>query len=91
MAAITFVPARSRRIDPVVGAVPGRNARLLSLPYHYVAVAHGEKPKSWLWSVDLTRPMTRASYKRAFDTARTNPKVTYRFYDAGHTFVTRLA
>jgi integrase len=73
------------------GRFPDAGPDAFLFPYHHVGVAHGSKPKSWLWGVDTSRPMTRASYKCAFDTARTNAKVDCRFYDARHTFVTRLA
>ena len=39
----------------------------------------------------MKRSMGTYSYKRAFDTAREKAEVTYRLYDARHTFITRLA
>jgi integrase len=41
--------------------------------------------------VNLEKPMSRASYKRSFDTAQEKAGVKCRFYDARHSFVTRLA
>jgi integrase len=35
--------------------------------------------------------MSLSSYKRAFETARKKASVECRFYDARHTFITRLA
>jgi integrase len=59
-------------------------------PFHHVGFA-GTRRLPWVWGVDLTRPMTRFAYKRAFETARRSAEVSCRFYDARHTFVTRLA
>lgn len=59
-------------------------------PYHHVGFA-GNARKLHVWGIDLARPMGIYSYKRAFDTARRKAKVDYRFYDARHSFVTRLA
>jgi integrase len=59
-------------------------------PFHHVGVA-GNKRLPWVWGVDLAKPMTRFAYKRAFNTARDKAGVVCRFYDARHTFVTRLA
>jgi integrase len=59
-------------------------------PFHHVGFAgHDRKPH--LWAVDHARPMSRFSYKTAFNTARAKAGVDYRLYDARHTFVTRLA
>ena len=59
-------------------------------PFHHVGFAgNGREPH--IWAVDLARPMGIHSYKRAFDTARRVAGVACRFYDARHTFVTRLA
>jgi integrase len=59
-------------------------------PFHRVAVAGNER-KPWLYDVTLERPMSPSSYKTAFETARIKAGLTMRFYDARHTFVTRLA
>jgi len=59
-------------------------------PFHRVGLA-GNSRKSLIWDVDLNRPMGQWSYKSAFETARRKVAVTCRFYDARHTFVTRLA
>ncbi len=59
-------------------------------PFHHVGLAgNGRKPH--LWGIDLNRPMSTYSYKTAFNTARTAAKVDCRFYDARHSFITRLA
>jgi integrase len=58
-------------------------------PFHHVGFAgNGHKPH--IWDVDLARPMGTYSYKRAFDTAKEKANVTYRFYDARHSFITKL-
>ncbi len=57
-------------------------------PLHHVGFnGNGRAPH--LWGLDLNRPMMH--YKRAWETARRKAGVTYRLYDARHTFVTRLA
>ena len=59
-------------------------------PFHHVGFAgNGRKPH--LWGIDLDRPMGTYSYKRAYKTASAKAGVSYRLYDARHTFVTRLA
>jgi integrase len=59
-------------------------------PFHHVGLAgNGRKPH--LWGIDLSRPMSTYSYKTAFNTARKAAKVNCRFYDARHSFITRLA
>jgi len=59
-------------------------------PFHHVGLAgNGRKPH--LWGIDLNRPMSTYSYKTAFNTARATAKVDCRFYDARHSFITRLA
>jgi integrase len=59
-------------------------------PFHRVAVA-GNDRKPWLYDVNFDRPMSPSSYVTAFETARHKAGLRYRFYDARHTFVTRLA
>jgi site-specific recombinase XerD len=59
-------------------------------PFHRIGLAGSER-KAWLWDVKLDRPMGQWSYKPAFDTALRHSGVACRFYDARHTFVTRLA
>ncbi len=59
-------------------------------PFHRVGLA-GNSRKPVIWDVDLNRPMGQWSYKGAFETARRKSGVACRFYDARHTFVTRLA
>jgi integrase len=59
-------------------------------PFHRVGLA-GNRRKPLIWDVDLKRPMGQWSYKSAFETARRAAEVDCRFYDARHTFVTRLA
>ncbi len=49
------------------------------------------KRRSLIYDVKLERPMSVSSYKRAFETARRKAGVECRFYDARHTFITRLA
>jgi integrase len=59
-------------------------------PFHHVGFA-GYARKPHIWAVDLARPMSAYSYKTAFNTARRKAGLSYRLYDARHTFVTRLA
>jgi integrase len=59
-------------------------------PFHRVAIA-GNRRLSHLYDIQLDRPMSESSYRTAFDTARRRAGVRFRFYDARHTFVTRLA
>jgi hypothetical protein len=51
----------------------------------------GNSRKYLIWDVDRDRPMGQWSYKTAFESARQKCRITCRFYDASHTFVTRLA
>jgi integrase len=59
-------------------------------PFHHVAIA-GNNRVPYIYGVTADRPMSYSSYRTAFDTARTKAGVNIRFYDARHTFVTRLA
>jgi integrase len=59
-------------------------------PFHRVAIAGNDRVPH-IYDVKLERPMSPSSYQSAFETARSNAKVAFRFYDARHTFVTRLA
>ena len=58
-------------------------------PFHHVAFA-GYWRKPHLWAIDLNRPMSNYSYKRAYKTASAKAGVDLGLYDATHTFVTRL-
>jgi integrase len=59
-------------------------------PFHHVAIAGNERIPC-IYGVDPVRPMNPSSYQTAFETARDKARVRFRFYDARHTFVTRLA
>jgi integrase len=59
-------------------------------PFHRVAIA-GNKRVSHIYDVNLERAMSASSYRTAFKTARRRAGIRLRFYDARHTFVTRLA
>jgi integrase len=59
-------------------------------PFHRVGFA-GNARKAIIWEVNLSRPMGQWSYSRSFETAKRKSGVECRFYDARHTFVTRLA
>ena len=64
--------------------------RAFVFPSHHVGLAgNGRKPH--IWGIDLSRPMSSYSYKTAFNTTRETAKVDCRFYDARHSFITRLA
>ena len=55
-----------------------------------MAIAGNER-RPLVYDVRLERPMSMSSYKRAFETAKKKAGVGCRFYDARHTFITRLA
>jgi integrase len=59
-------------------------------PFHRVAIGGNER-RPYIYDVQLDRPMSPSSYKSAFETARRRAQAAFRFYDARHTFVTRLA
>jgi integrase len=59
-------------------------------PFHRVAIA-GDRCEPWLYDIDLNRPMSPSSYATGFRNARRKAGLGFRFYDARHTFVTRLA
>jgi integrase len=59
-------------------------------PFHRVAI-NGNARTPHLYDVRRDAPMGPSSYKTAFETAREKAGLTLRFYDARHTFVTRLA
>jgi integrase len=59
-------------------------------PFHRVAIA-GNSRVPQIYDVEIDRPMSPSSYKSAFETARMKAALTIRFYDARHSFVTRLA
>ena len=59
-------------------------------PFHRVAIAGNDRVPH-LYDVKLEEPMGPSSYKTAFETARKKTRIRIRFYDARHTFVTRLA
>jgi integrase len=59
-------------------------------PFHRLAIS-GFKRGAIVYDVKLDRQMSPSSYRTAFATARKRSGVRCRFYDAGHTFITRLA
>ena len=59
-------------------------------PFHRVAIAGNDRVPH-IYGVESDRPMSPSSYKTAFETARKKAGLCFRFYDARHTFVTRLA
>ena len=59
-------------------------------PFHRVAIA-GSNRMPHVYDVRLDRAMSASSYRTAFRTARQKAGIRLRFYDARHTFVTRLA
>jgi len=67
---------------------PGPDTYLF--PFHRVAIA-GDRREPWLYDMDLNRPMSPSSYATGFKNARRKAGLGFRFYDARHTFVTRLA
>ncbi|MGO9060820.1 MAG: tyrosine-type recombinase/integrase [Candidatus Binataceae bacterium] len=79
-AALTFWLAR----------FPQASADTFVFPFHRIAIAGNERIPH-LYDVKLDRPMSPSSYRTAFETARRKAEIRFRFYDARHTFVTRLA
>jgi integrase len=69
---------------------PDAGLETYAFPFHRVAIAGAER-KPCIYDVNLDRPMSASSYKTAFETARKKAGLRVRFYDARHTFVTRLA
>ena len=69
---------------------PGAGPDSFLFPFHHVAFARNGRP-SHLWGIDLNRAMSIHNYKTAWNTVRRLADVDYRFYDARHTFITRLA
>ena len=61
-----------------------------AFPFHRVALAGNER-KPLVYDVALDRPMSPSSYATGFNNARRKAGLSFRFYDARHTFVTRLA
>ena len=59
-------------------------------PFHRVAIA-GNQRVPHIYDINLDRPTSPSSYRTAFETACRRASVRCRFYDARHTFVTRLA
>ncbi len=60
-------------------------------PFHRVAIAGNDRTPH-IYDVKLEVPMSPSSYKTAFETARKKAGIKkIRFYDARHSFVTRLA
>jgi integrase len=69
---------------------PDAPADAYLFPFHRIGFAgHARAPH--VWAVDFGRPMGAYSHKRAFDSVRRRTGLSYRLYDARHTFVTRLA
>jgi integrase len=68
---------------------PEATADSLVFPFHRVAMAN--RYFSHVYDVNLDRPMSSSSYRTAFRTACRRAGIRLRFYDARHTFVTRLA
>jgi integrase len=85
------VPLTNRAIEALVSWLarfPDAQSSNYLFPFHRVVEI---KKIGSLWDVDLNRPMGQWNYKRAFETAQKRSGVSCRFYDARHTFVTRLA
>ncbi|HEY9157079.1 site-specific integrase [Candidatus Binatus sp.] len=59
-----------------------------AFPQHCVGFA-GNKRKPALYDLDLTKPI--GEWKTAWNVARTAAKLNYRWHDARHTFISRLA
>lgn len=59
-------------------------------PFHRVAIT-GHERRPLVHDVRLEHPISMSSYRRAVGTARKKASVECKFYDARHTFITRLA
>jgi integrase len=77
-------------LGPWLERFPSATPNTFLFPFHRVAIA-GNQRRPLVYDVRLERPMSMSSYKRAFETARKRVGVECRFYDARHTFITRLA
>jgi integrase len=69
---------------------PNTRSDAFVFPFHRVALA-GNQRRPHVYDVKLDRAMSPSSYRTAFGTARRTAGIRFRFYDARHTFVTRLA
>jgi integrase len=69
---------------------PGAPPDSYVFPFHRVAIA-GNQRVPHIYDINSDRPMSPSSYRTAFETACRRANVRCRFYDARHTFVTRLA
>jgi integrase len=69
---------------------PNTGSDAFVFPFHRVAIA-GNKRLTHVYDVKPDRAMSPSSYRTAFETARRSAGVRLRFYDARHTFITRLA
>jgi len=69
---------------------PDAGPDVFVFPFHRVAIAGNDRIPH-IYDVNLDRPMSPSSYRTAFETARRKARIRLRFYDARHTFVTRLA
>jgi integrase len=58
-------------------------------PSHRIALA-GNKRVPHIYDIHLDRAMSSSSYRTAFENARRKVEIHFGFYDARHTFVTRL-
>ena len=87
---VPFTNRARQALSAWLTGFPSADADSYVFPFHRIGLA-GSDRKAWLWDVKLDRPMGQWSYKSAFDTAQRQSGVVCRFYDARHTFVTRLA
>jgi integrase len=69
---------------------PERDPEAFLFPFHRVAIACNQRTPH-LYDTKLDHPMSPSSYRTAFDTACRKAGIRLRFYDARHTFITRLA
>jgi integrase len=69
---------------------PGAKPETYLFPFHRVAIS-GNDRAAHIYDVNPNLPMSPSSYKTAFETARQKAGIDIRFYDARHSFVTRLA
>jgi integrase len=69
---------------------PDASPETFVFPFHRVAVAGNERIPH-VYDVKLDKPMSPSSYATGFKNARRKAGLSFRFYDARHSFVTRLA
>jgi len=71
-----------------VARFPNAGPDTFLFPFHKIGLA-GNDRVSTMWGIDLSRSM--GSWRKAWLDARNEAKVSYRWHDLRHTFISRLA